>query len=107
MQNQMEVQLFELKQDNRNISEYETKFTELARFVPEYINTDEKRAKRFQQGLNPWIRSRVVVFELTTYAAVVHKVMIIEGEGELLQKEREHKKMKVETREGGQHQSNF
>ncbi|XP_074351827.1 uncharacterized protein LOC141690974 [Apium graveolens] len=66
------------------------RFTELflEKFVPEQVDTDEKRAKRFQQGLKPWIRSRVVVFELTTYTAVVHKAMIIEGESEASQKEK-------------------
>jgi len=88
MKNQMEIKFLELKQDNLSVADYETKFTELARFVPEQVDTDEKRAKRFQQGLKPWIRSRVAVFELTTYTAVVQKAMIIEGESEAAQKEK-------------------
>ncbi|XP_017239655.1 uncharacterized protein LOC108212440 [Daucus carota subsp. sativus] len=71
MQNQMELKFLELKQENLSVSEYEAKFTELARFVPEYVNTDEQRAKRLQQGLKPWLRSRVAAYELTSYAAVV------------------------------------
>ena len=67
MKNQMEIKFLELKQDNLSVADYETKFTELARFVPEQVDTDEKRAKRFQQGLKPWIRSRVAVFELDLY----------------------------------------
>ncbi|XP_074374474.1 uncharacterized protein LOC141714878 [Apium graveolens] len=88
MKNQMEIKFLELKQGNLSIADYEAKFTELARFVPEQVDTDEKRAKRFQQGLKPWIRSRVAVFELTTYTAVVQKAMIIEGESEASQKEK-------------------
>ncbi|XP_074346668.1 uncharacterized protein LOC141685472 [Apium graveolens] len=71
MKNQMEIKFLELKQGNLLVTDYEVKFTELARFVPEQVDTDEKRAKRFQQGLKPWICSRVKVFELTTYTAVV------------------------------------
>ena len=71
MQNQTELKFFELKQENSSVIEYKRKFTEWARFVPEYMNTDEKRAKRFQQGLKPWIRSKVTMFELSTYAVVV------------------------------------
>ena len=100
MQSQMELKFFELRQENSSVMEYERKFTELARFVPEYVNTDEKRAKRFQQGLRPWIRSKVVVFELSTYAAVVQKAMIIEGESEQYNKERDSKKRKVESHGG-------
>ncbi|XP_074347270.1 uncharacterized protein LOC141686112 [Apium graveolens] len=55
----MELKFFELKQEGMIVGEYEKKFTELARFVGDYVDTDEKRAKRFQQGLKPWLRSRV------------------------------------------------
>ena len=100
MQSQMELKFFELRQENSSVMEYERKFTELARFVPEYVNTDEKRAKRFQQGLRPWIRSKVAVFELSTYAVVVQKAMIIEGESEQYNKERDSKKRKAESHGG-------
>ncbi|XP_074346590.1 uncharacterized protein LOC141685385 [Apium graveolens] len=72
-----------------SVTEYEPKFTELSRFVPEQVYIEEKRAKRFQQGLKPWIHSGVAVFELTTYTAVVQKAMIIEGESEMSQNEKE------------------
>ncbi|XP_074346287.1 uncharacterized protein LOC141685062 [Apium graveolens] len=86
--NQMEIKFLELKQGNLSVTDYEAKFTELARFVPEQVYTDEKRAKRFHQGLKSWIRSRVAVFELTTYTALVQKAVIIEGETEASQKEK-------------------
>ena len=68
------------------------------------MDTKEKRAKRFQQGLRPWIRSKVAVFELLSYAVVVQKAMIIEGESEQFQKDKESRKRKVEVREGNQGQ---
>ena len=100
MQSQMELKFFELRQENSSVMEYERKFTEFARFVPEYVNTDEKRANRFQQGLRPWIRSKVAVFELSTYVVVVQKAMIIEGESEQYNKERDSKKRKTESHGG-------
>ncbi|XP_074342722.1 uncharacterized protein LOC141680377 [Apium graveolens] len=51
MQTQMEMKFFELKQDNMTVGEYENKFTELSRFMGKYVDSEEKRAKRFQQGL--------------------------------------------------------
>ncbi|XP_074362902.1 uncharacterized protein LOC141703217 [Apium graveolens] len=75
MQTQMEMKFFELKQDNMTVGEYEKKFTELSRFMGEYVDSEEKRAKRFQQGLKPWLMSRVAAFELSTYAGVVQKAM--------------------------------
>ena len=82
MQSQMELKFFELKQESTSVDEYERKFTELTRFVPEYVDTEEKKAIRFQQGLRPWISSKVAVFKLLSYAAMVHKAMIIERESE-------------------------
>ena len=35
-----------------------------------YVNTEEEKAKRFQQGLEPWIRDRVAMFELDTYVCI-------------------------------------
>ena len=57
--------------------------------------------------MKPWIRSKVALFELNTYAAVVHKALIGEGESGMSQKEREGKKRKGEFPEGSQYQGNF
>ena len=79
MQNQMELKFFECEKGNISISEYEARFTELDHFVLEYVDTGKKKARRFQQGLRTWIHSRVAVFDLNTYSAVVKKAMIMEG----------------------------
>ena len=39
MQTQMETKFFELKQDNMTVGEYEKKFTELSRFMGEYVDS--------------------------------------------------------------------
>ena len=61
LQDRMELQFLELKQGDMSVVEYERKFAELARFVPTYIDTDRKRAKRFQQGLKAWIRGKLAI----------------------------------------------
>ncbi|KAL8093144.1 hypothetical protein AgCh_035145 [Apium graveolens] len=48
---------------DRSVTEYEAKFTELARIAPEYVSSEAQRAKRFQQGLKPEIRSGVVALQ--------------------------------------------
>ena len=88
VRNQMHIKFLELKQGSMSVTEYEAKFTELARFVPEQVDPEEKRVQRFQEGLRPWIRGQVAVFELTTYTAVVQKALIIEGESERSQRDR-------------------
>ncbi|KAL8146288.1 hypothetical protein AgCh_004148 [Apium graveolens] len=100
VQDQMELKFLELKQGNMSVIDYESKFEELSRYVPTYVDTDRKKAKRFQQGLKPWIRGKVAIFELDTYARVVQKAMIADTESEMSQKEKESKKRRFEGNEG-------
>ncbi|XP_074342214.1 uncharacterized protein LOC141679679 [Apium graveolens] len=95
IQKQMEMKFLELKQGSMKVLEYEKKFTELSRFVTKYVNTDEEKAQRFQQGLEYWIRDRVSMFEIGTYAGVVQKAALIESNGAQSRKERDVKKRKV------------
>ncbi|KAK1369626.1 hypothetical protein POM88_035718 [Heracleum sosnowskyi] len=104
MRDQMELKFLELKQGSMTVSQYKTKFTELSRFVPTYVDTEKKKAKGFQQGLSSWIRSKLAVLELDTYAAVVQKAMIAEGESDSYMREKENKKRKVGTSEKVQSQ---
>ncbi|XP_074352925.1 uncharacterized protein LOC141692085 [Apium graveolens] len=67
LQNQLEVEYLELKQGEKSLSEYEAKFTELARLAPGYVSTEIQKVKRFQQGLKPEIRSGVVALQLKIY----------------------------------------
>ncbi|WOG92166.1 hypothetical protein DCAR_0311426 [Daucus carota subsp. sativus] len=95
LENQMELKFLELKQGNMSVAEYEAKFTELSRFVPYQVDTDEKKARRFQQGLKPWIQNRVAVLEITSYATLVHKACIVESGSELYNKEKGDRKRKT------------
>ncbi|KAL8148657.1 hypothetical protein AgCh_005864 [Apium graveolens] len=74
------------------------KFTEmiLEKFVLEYVNTDAKKAKRFQQGLRPLIRSQVALLEIKNYAALVQKAMIVEGEREAAKRENKGQNQKFQ-----------
>ena len=95
--NQMEVEFLELKQGDRSVTEYDIKFTELARLVPEYVSTEGQRAKRFQQGLKPEIRSGVVALQLTTYTSVVQAALVLESDKKMAAKERGDHKRKFDS----------
>lgn len=89
MRTQMDLKFLELKQNNMSVADYEAKFTELSRFVPEFVDTEEKKANRFQQGLKQWIQNRVAILELTDCATLVQKASIVESGSEQAQRERE------------------
>ncbi|KAL8114667.1 hypothetical protein AgCh_021506 [Apium graveolens] len=101
MKNQMEIKFLNLTQGDLAVTEYEAKFTELGKFVSDQVDTDEKKAKRFEQGLKFWIQNRVAMFELASYVAVVQKVMVTESRSDMSQKGKDGKKRKIETSEGG------
>ncbi|KAL8120502.1 hypothetical protein AgCh_017617 [Apium graveolens] len=48
MQDRLEMKFLDLRQDDMSVAKYEVKFSELSKFVPEYVNTEAKKAKRFQ-----------------------------------------------------------
>ncbi|XP_074342240.1 uncharacterized protein LOC141679718 [Apium graveolens] len=100
MENQMELKFLELKEGNMSVAEYEAKFTELSRFIPYHVDTDEKKAKQFQQGLKPYIQNRIAVFEITNYTTLVQKAAIMESGSELYAKDANVKKRKFQNHSG-------
>ena len=48
MQDQFEMKFLDLRQEDMSVAEYEVKFSKLSRFVPEYVNSEANKAKRFQ-----------------------------------------------------------
>jgi hypothetical protein len=47
----MELEFLQLKQDHKNVVEYEIQFSTLARYAQAYVQEDEIKAHRFEQGL--------------------------------------------------------
>ncbi|XP_028068086.1 uncharacterized protein LOC114270717 [Camellia sinensis] len=68
-----------LRQGNRAIAEYETQFAELARFAPHMVDTDYKKARKFEGGLRIAILNQINVLKLPTYVDVLERAVIAEG----------------------------
>ncbi|XP_074346492.1 uncharacterized protein LOC141685278 [Apium graveolens] len=88
LEQQMELKFLELEQGSMTFAEYENKFSELSRFVPYHVDTGEKRTRYFQLGLRPWIQNRVAVLEISNYATLVHKALIVESRNDLYPKDK-------------------
>ena len=54
----------ELKQGAMTVIKYVARFTELARFVDDYVATDLAKVRRFKNGLRLSIRGKIVGFRL-------------------------------------------
>ena len=57
-------EFLELKQGARTVMDYVTRFTELARFVDDYVATNLTKVRRFENGLKLSIRARIVGLRL-------------------------------------------
>ena len=57
-------EFLELNQGTMTVIEYVARFTELARFVDDYVATDLAKVKRFENGLRLSIRGRIVGLRL-------------------------------------------
>ncbi|KAJ4977655.1 hypothetical protein NE237_008435 [Protea cynaroides] len=73
-----QIEFLNLRQGTMTLQEYVMKFSECARFVDEYGDTEAKKARQFEEGLREDIRILVKTFQLPTYAEVLEKAQIIE-----------------------------
>ncbi|XP_028052737.1 uncharacterized protein LOC114257164 [Camellia sinensis] len=68
-----------LKQGNKTVAEYEAQFAELARFAPYMVDTDYKKARKFEGGLRSTILDKVNMLKLPTYVDVLERAVIAKG----------------------------
>ncbi|XP_028054209.1 uncharacterized protein LOC114258457 [Camellia sinensis] len=68
----------ELKQGKMSIAEYEAKFTELARFASHMVDTDYKKAQKFEGGLDLDVFDRVGMLKLPMYVEVLDRALMAE-----------------------------
>ncbi|XP_057465723.1 uncharacterized protein LOC130755341 [Actinidia eriantha] len=57
---ELREQFEKLVQGDMTVSEYAIKFQSLSRFAPDLVNTEAKKCKRFENGLNPSFRLYVI-----------------------------------------------
>ncbi|KAF3451307.1 hypothetical protein FNV43_RR07402 [Rhamnella rubrinervis] len=70
-QDEKKAEFLCLTQGNFSLVEYERKFDELSHYVPHFVNTEERKARRFEKGLRPELYNAIAVLRLLTYADVL------------------------------------
>ncbi|XP_028097058.1 uncharacterized protein LOC114296928 [Camellia sinensis] len=69
----------QLKQGTMSVAEYEAKFTKLAHYAPHMVDTDYKKDRKFEGGLNVEILDRINVLKLLEYVDVLNRAIIVEA----------------------------
>ena len=86
------------------MAQCEAKFTELSRFAPQLIATEEEKALKFQDRLKPYLKNKISILKLGVYSEVVDIALIVEKDNEDLNHNREQqmKRIKCDGAHGNQ-----
>ncbi|XP_011622841.1 uncharacterized protein LOC105420536 [Amborella trichopoda] len=60
------------------VEQYVARFAELSRYAPHIINTEAQKAAKFESGLRPDIRGKVLSANLKSYAPLIDLALKIE-----------------------------
>jgi hypothetical protein len=86
-------EFMDLTQGGMSVTEYASRFVQLSRFAPYLIPDEEKKAKKFERGLNPRIRTMMACFDIRDFSQLVDRASIYEeGLKESSAAAAEHKK---------------
>jgi hypothetical protein len=61
-----------------SLNEYVTKFTQLCRYTPHEVNTDEKKQECFLNGLNDGLAYALEAQDLENFQGMVNKALALE-----------------------------
>jgi hypothetical protein len=72
-------EFFKLQQDGMTVNEYLNKFTQMSRYAPDEVNTDEKKHDAFQNGLNDGIQLQLLNTDYENFQKMVDKAIIVKN----------------------------
>ncbi|XP_058099753.1 uncharacterized protein LOC131244115 [Magnolia sinica] len=78
-----------LEQGALSVAQYKSKFVELSCFASNLISTSSMKARKFEKGLCPSLRNRVVPLRLPTFEEVTDRAKIIKANFEEMNKTRD------------------
>jgi hypothetical protein len=87
----------DLKQGSMSVNEYVTKFTQLSRYAPHEVDTDEKKQECFLNGLNDGLAYALEARDFENIQGTVNKALVLENRRGMM----EHKRKLVHLRQPG------
>jgi hypothetical protein len=68
-----------LKQGLMSVNEYVTRFTQLSRYAPDDVDTDEKKQAWFLNGLNDGLSYALKACDFINFQDMVDKALVLEN----------------------------
>ncbi|XP_022851618.1 uncharacterized protein LOC111373334 [Olea europaea var. sylvestris] len=90
LRDRKETEFLQLKQGKMTLVDYERKFEQLSRYAVHLVNTEQKKARRFELRLRPEIGGIIASHEFTTYIQVLQRAQAIANRLELDQTTQEN-----------------
>jgi hypothetical protein len=69
----------DLKQGSMSLNKYVTKFTQLSRYAPHEVDTDEKKHECFLNGLNDGLAYALEACDFENFQGMVNKTLVLEN----------------------------
>jgi hypothetical protein len=80
----------DLKQGSKMVSEYVTRFTQLSRYAPNDVDTDEKKQECFLNGLDDGLTYALEARDFKNFQTMVDKALVLKNRREILSSKRKH-----------------
>jgi hypothetical protein len=68
-----------------SVNEYITKFTQLSRYAPNEVDTDEKKQECFINGLNDALAYSLEAWDFQNFQGMVNKALVLENHRDVMQ----------------------
>jgi hypothetical protein len=78
----------DLKQGSMSMNEYITKFTQLFRYAPHEVDTDEKKLECFLNGLNDGLAYALEARDFENFQGMVNKALVLENRRGMMERKR-------------------
>jgi hypothetical protein len=78
----------DLKQGSMSVNEYVTKFTQLSRYAPHEVDTDEKKQECFLNGLNDGMAYALEARHFENFQGMVNKALVLENHRGVMERKR-------------------
>jgi hypothetical protein len=78
----------ELKQGSMSMSEYVTRFTQLSRYAPDNMDTNEKKQDWFLNGLNDGLAYALEARDFVNFQDMVDKALVLENRRGIMEQKR-------------------
>jgi hypothetical protein len=78
----------DLKQGSISVNEYITKITQLSRYAPHEVDTDEKKQECFLNGLNDGLAYALEAQNFENFQGMVNKALVLENRRGVVERKR-------------------